>query len=208
MQLDHQVSNNPLTVDSQKKGRFMVFSMIVFFLVPILVVILMVKFDWKPETGNSLGQLVKPARLIVTPAELKTSDNQLVTSDFWKDKWSLVYVADHCEEACESKLHDMRQIHVSLYKDMARAQRVLITSQMNVAKYKIMYPELLVINQTDAARDNLSEQFNMPNEAATKTDRLYLVDALGHIMMSYPSAAKPANIRKDIAQLLRYSWAG
>ncbi len=208
MQLDSQVSNKPVNKDNQKKGRLMALSMSVFFLVPILVVILMVKFNWKPESGNSLGQLVTPARLIVTPAELKTSDNQLVTSDFWKDKWSLVYVADQCDGACESKLHDMRQIHVSLYKDMARAQRILITSQANVAKYKAMYPELLVINQTEAARDNLSEQFNMLNESATQANRLYLVDALGHIMMSYPSAAKPANIRKDIAQLLRYSWAG
>jgi len=35
-----------------------------------------------------------------------------------------------------------------------------------------------------------------------------LVDPLGQIMMSYPFSSLAKDIRKDISQLLRYSWAG
>lgn len=208
MEMQNQDSNHPQSTENQKKGRLVVLSMTIFFLVPIVVVILMYKFNWKPSAGYSLGELVTPARLIEMPKELKNSENQPVTAEFWKDKWSIVYVAEKCEQVCESKLHEIRQIHVSLYKDAPRAQRVFITSQSDVARYREMYPELVVINQPSNNIINLSQQFNIASEEATKSSRIYLVDPLGHIMMSYPTTTPPANIRKDVAQLLRYSWAG
>ena len=208
MEIQNPDSNNPELKNNQKKGRLIVLAMTVFFLVPIVVVILMYKFNWKPSAGYSRGELVTPARLIAMPAALKNSENQPVGADFWIDKWSIVYVADKCEQICENKLHDIRQIHVSLYKDAPRAQRVFITTQNDVAKYKAMYPELIMINQPKTEVADLSKQFNIAGEAALQANRIYLVDPLGHIMMSYPSTAAPANIRKDVSQLLRYSWAG
>lgn len=205
---NNQTSHIDLNAEQQKKGRLVVISMVIFFLVPIMVVVLMYKFNWKPSTGASLGELVTPARLINMPSGLKNSDGQAVTADFWKDKWSIVYVAAKCEQACEAKLHDMRQIHVSLYKEMPRAQRVLITEQLDNAKYKTMYPELFIIDQPATNLTNLATQFNIGAESAVNSDRIYLVDPLGHIMMSYPSSTSAKDIRKDISQLLRYSWAG
>ncbi len=205
---NNQTSHIDLNAEQQKKGRLVVISMVIFFLVPIMVVVLMYKFNWKPSTGASLGELVTPARLINMPSGLKNSDSQAVIADFWKDKWSVVYVAAKCEQACEAKLHDMRQIHVSLYKEMPRAQRVLITEQLDNAKYKTMYPELFIIDQPATSLTNLATQFNIGAESAVNSDRIYLVDPLGHLMMSYPSSTSAKDIRKDISQLLRYSWAG
>lgn len=208
MQIENQESNQSLNNDSQRKGRLIVLAMVVFFITPIVVVILMYKLNWMPSAGTSLGELVTPPRLIKSPTELQNSENKPISAGFWKDKWSIAYVSDQCEQACESRLHDMRQIHVSLYKEMDRAQRVLITSATDVKKYREMYPELVVINQPSNGVENLSTQFNMANETASKTNRVYLVDPLGHIMMSYPATTSAANIRKDVSQLLRYSWAG
>ncbi len=208
MEIQNQDSNRPQDDDNKRKGRLVVLSMTVFFLVPIVVVILMYKFNWKPSAGYSLGELVTPVRLIKMPAELRNSGNQQLDTEFWKDKWSIVYIAEKCEKVCENKLHEIRQIHVSLYKEAPRAQRVFITLQNDVTKYKEMYPELLVINQPVSNIINLTQQFNIAKEDATQSSRIYLVDPLGHIMMSYPTTTPPANIRKDIDQLLHYSWAG
>lgn len=205
---NNQTSHINLNGEQQKKGRLVVISIVIFFLVPILVVVLMYKFNWKPSTGASLGQLVTPARLINMPSGLKHSDSQTVAADFWKDKWSIVYVAAKCEQACATKLHDMRQIHVSLYKEMPRVQRVLITEQLDNAKYKKMYPELFIIDQPATSLTNLATQFNIGAESAVSSDRIFLVDPLGQIMMSYPFSSLAKDIRKDISQLLRYSWAG
>lgn len=205
---NNQSTQLDLNAEQQRKGRLVVISMVIFFLVPIFVVVLMYKFNWKPATGVSLGELVTPARLIAMPNNLKDNNNQAVTADFWKDKWSIVYIAAKCEQTCEAKLHDMRQIHVSLYKEMPRAQRVLVTEQLENAKYKAMYPELFIIDKPANSLADLTTQFNIGAESAVNSDRIYLVDPLGHIMMSYPSSALAKDIRKDISQLLRYSWAG
>lgn len=203
MHNDKQLSEQ----EKQRRGRKVFMLMVVFFVVPIIVVIMMYKFNWKPN-GASLGELVTPARLLNNPADLKNSEAATLTPQLWKDRWSIVYVADECQKNCLAKLHDMRQLHASLYKDIDRTQRVLITTTQNVAAIKHDYPDLIVINQPDTAVLNLSEQFRINGENATKSNRLYLVDPLGHLMMSYQPKVPLADVRKDIARLLRYSWAG
>jgi cytochrome oxidase Cu insertion factor (SCO1/SenC/PrrC family) len=193
--------------EMQQKGRKVFLLMLTFFIVPIVVVILMFKLNWKPS-GASLGELVTPPRLLNTPTELKTNDAKQVMPQLWKEKWSIVYVAAECEKACLDKLHDMRQLHVSLYKDIERTQRVLITTAADVSQIKHAYPDLIVINQPVADVVNLSQQFQINGDNVTSGNRLYLVDPLGHLMMSYQPSVPLADVRKDVTRLLRYSWAG
>jgi cytochrome oxidase Cu insertion factor (SCO1/SenC/PrrC family) len=191
----------------QSKGRKVFMLMVVFFVVPVIVVILMYQFNWKPN-GNSLGELVNPPRLLSEPKEL-TDDQGIVLSDqFWKTKWSVVYVAAECEQVCLNKLHDLRQLHVSLYKDIERTQRVLITNTQDVTKIKHDYPDLIVINKPETNVSNLVQEFQIKAENPMASNRIYLVDSLGYLMMSYPASFPLADVRKDIIRLLRYSWAG
>jgi hypothetical protein len=190
----------------QHQGRLIFLLMTTFFVVPIIVVILMHKLNWKPM-GQSSGELVLPPRLIEHTEMLKDSDGRS-SQKFWADKWSMVYLADRCEQTCMDKLHTMRQLHVSLYKDMMRAQRVLITTSLDVDNIKANFPDMLVINLPTEDIAKLSKQFDIDGENATKTNRIYFVDPLGHIMMSYKSTTAAADIRKDLVHLLRYSWAG
>ncbi len=191
--------------DNQRKGRAVFLMMLTFFVVPIIAVVLMFKYDFKP-TGASRGELMVPPRLIETTASLKNSDGK-DSSHFWTEKCTMVYVSDACEASCMAKLKDMRQIHVSMYKDIPRTQRVLITHVQDVAAIKKDFPDLNIINQSNVDVDKLSQQFNIANEVAFQSNRLYFVDPLGHIMMSYPASTAAADIRKDLARLLRYSWA-
>jgi hypothetical protein len=191
----------------QLKGRKVLLLMLVFFAVPIIVVIMMYQLNWKP-TGESIGELVTPARLINSVLELQDSSGKKVEPQFWQERWSIVYVADECEQQCMGKLHDMRQLHVSLYKDMMRAQRVLLTTTQDVSKIKSDYPDMIVINQPVVNLGGFAQQFQIGQENAATSNRLYLVDPLGHLMMSYRQDVPLADVRKDVTRLLRYSWAG
>ncbi len=191
--------------ENQRKGRTVFLMMLIFFVVPIIAVVLMFKYDFKP-TGTSRGELMVPPRLLETTTTLKNSDGQ-DSSRFWSEKWTMVFVADVCEANCMAKLRDMRQIHVSMYKDIPRTQRVLVTTMQDVTAIKKDFPDLNIINQTAADISALSQQFSVANEVAMQSNRLYFVDPLGHIMMSYPANTAAADIRKDLARLLRYSWA-
>jgi hypothetical protein len=199
---------NELVIDKeqQRKGRIIFLMITIFFVVPILVVVLMFKFNWRP-TGQSVGELVQPARLLITPSTLKDNNNNSQTS-FWGDKWNMVYVAKQCDKACIDRVHDMRQIHISTYKDIFRVQSVLITQQQDVSSLQAQYPQLIIINQSVQDIENLATQFNIHDEDALLANRVYFVDPLGHMMMSYTSNIEAAYIRKDLTRLLKFSWAG
>lgn len=200
--------NRPLSEqEMQRKGRKVFLLMLIFFIVPIIVVMMMYKLNWTPS-GASIGELVTPARLLNNPVDIQDSATEELKPEFWQDKWSIVFVAETCEKTCLAKLHDMRQLHVSLYKDITRAQRVLITNTHDVTKMISDYPDLIIINQPAMSVAKLSLQFDINHESATTANRLYLVDPLGHLMMSYLPSVPLADVRKDVSRLLRYSWAG
>jgi cytochrome oxidase Cu insertion factor (SCO1/SenC/PrrC family) len=201
-------NDSPLAeLEMQRKGRRVFVYMLIFFVVPIIVVVMMYQLNWKPN-GESLGELIKPPRLIDITLAVKTSDAVALNPVFWKERWSLVYVADNCEQVCLAKLHDMRQLHASLYKDIGRAQRVLITTSQDVSAITRDYPGLIVINQPDDVAAQLAQQFELDGENINTSHRFYLVDPLGYLMMSYQANMPLADVRKDFARLLRYSWAG
>lgn len=199
---------NELNIEAaqQRRGRMIFMMMAIFFIVPIVVVVTMIKMDWRPG-GQSLGELVQPPRLLEADTHLLDVKGTALPK-FWGDKWNIVFVANTCEQACLSKLHDMRQIHVSTYKDIIRVQRVLITHQADVTAIQTMYPDMLILNQSAESIDALTKQFNIQAEDALAANRIYFVDPLGHLMMSYPQATPAANIRKDLVRLLKFSWAG
>jgi len=203
MQNDSQISEQEM----QTKGRKVFVYMLIFFIVPIMVVIMMFQLNWKPN-GVSLGDLVTPPRLLGEFTQLKTEDSEPLMPLFWKERWSIVYVGAQCPKLCLDKLHDMRQLHVSLYKDMPRVQRVFITTMQDVSSIKKDYPDLTIINQPSSDVLSLSKQFQLNDEDAMSSNNLYLVDPLGHLMMSYQSRVPLADVRKDLIRLLRYSWAG
>ena len=117
-------------------------------------------------------------------------------------------VADSCDQACETRLYDMRQIHASLEKNMNRVQRVLLTHQQDVSALQKRYPDLLILNQPNVDVDQLAAQFNRGNQDAYGLRNVYLVDPLGNWMMVYGVELPAKDLRKDVVQLLRYSWAG
>ncbi|HOY70856.1 MAG TPA: hypothetical protein PL131_05730 [Methylotenera sp.] len=204
--MQNEVENTQY-LERQRKGRWVLLSMLIFFVAPIVAVIAMYKFDWRPQ-GRSVGELITPAYLLQMPNLVKRSDGKQIGAELWKDKWSMVYVAEQCEEKCLEKLRNMRQIHVSLYKEIPRMQRVLITSQTDVAELKQMHPELIVLNQPVEVVEQLNAQFDETGVQASHADKLYLVDPRGFLMMRYASDTDPALIRKDIVRLMKYSWAG
>lgn len=190
----------------QTRGRTILISMLIFFIVPIVVVVMMFKFNWKPD-GESAGQLINPAKQIQSPVGLlKVSGD--TAKDVLKEKWSVVYIAENCEVACYDKLKDMRQLHVSLYKDIIRTQRVLITKSTELSKIRSDFPDMLILNQSPEAVDALVSQFKLDAFDPAQAKRLYFVDPLGFVMMHYQPTVPLASVRKDLKRLLKFSWAG
>jgi cytochrome oxidase Cu insertion factor (SCO1/SenC/PrrC family) len=206
----HQASTSDSEKQQQKKGRLFLLAMVVFFAAPIVLVMAMYRFDWHPK-GQSYGDLIEPVvpiKLTEAFQDVKTTDTTVLSKMLWHDKWSAIIIADQCELTCQTRLHDARQIHASLEKDMKRLQRVLITHQQDLGDLQKKYPDLIILNQPSADIAALAQQFDMNGVSAYASERVYMVDPLGNLMLSYSNKVKPVEMRKDWARLLKYSWAG
>ena len=198
------------TSENQKKGRLVLLALFLFFATPLVLVMYMYKTNWHPE-GQSNGELVKPVVAIKAPnsfQHIKTLDATEAPNTLWHDKWSMVLIADKCDQSCEARLYDVRQVHASLEKNMNRVQRILITHQQDVAELTKKYPDLIILNQPTEDVDSLAAQFNNSEQSVFEAHAVYVVDPLGNWMMKYSLEIAAKDIRKDVVQLLRYSWAG
>lgn len=193
-------------MNSQRKGRLQLLLLVMVFVLPVLAVVVLHSTDWRPD-GKSYGELVQPPRQLTFPS-LTTSRHQPFDAAAWQGHWHLVYVtAQACDESCSADLHMLRQLHASLGKEIDRLQRVWIIAgspPADIASIENQYPDLIILPQSGA----LAAQFDLPHIPAADSGRIYLVDPLGHFVMSYPPNSNPYGIRKDLMRLLSYSWAG
>lgn len=193
-------------VAQQRKGRMIFLLLAIFFIIPLLVVMAMIKLDWRP-TGKSYGQLIHPPVSIAAATHWENDHHESVPA-FWQDKWNMVLIARECDAMCMQRLHDLRQVYVSLYKDMIRVQRVLITEQVNTEPIRARYPDLLIINGQLEQITDLGRMLSGGGQNTLDAQRVYFIDPLGNIMMQYPLEQEAKWIRKDLMKLLKASWAG
>lgn len=190
----------------QRKGRMIFLLLAIFFTVPLVVVIAMIKFDWRPS-GKSYGQLIQPPVSIASTTHW-VNDQQQAAPAFWQDKWNMVLIAGECDARCMQRLHDLRQVYVSLYKDMIRVQRVLITQQADTSQIRARYPDLLIINGEPEQVATLGRMLSGGGQNTLDAHRVYFIDPLGNVMMQYSAEQEAKWIRKDMMKLLKASWAG
>ena len=163
---------------------------------------------WHPGARVNTGELVQPPRLLPALAlPLWGSGN--TAANLLKGKWTLLYVRrGPCAQVCRNNLYETRQVRVALDRDMNRVQRVFIAAEdcCDLKLLREQHPDLTTVRLgVDAAP--LLAILN-PGGAANADDRIYLVDPLGNLMMSYRPNARPKGMLEDLKRLLRLSSIG
>lgn len=141
-------------------------------------------------------------------AELASDD------DYEIQPWMMVYLsASECNETCLNKLHELRQLHVALGKDITRVRRYFLNATNhelggeNRQKFRDEYPSMGVAHgDYQNIRKNLSlngATLNLPAE-----DYILFVDPVGNVMMYYSADKTAQDIMSDLETLLRHSSLG
>jgi cytochrome oxidase Cu insertion factor (SCO1/SenC/PrrC family) len=129
-------------------------------------------------------------------------------------KWTLVYPLNgNCREDCLRNLYRMRQLRLAVGKNAGRLQRaVLVVSRdRNAVTVEQLqdYPGQLLLFPENMDGDALRSLFALTTgDRPFAGERLYLIDPLGNLMMSYARTADPKGIIKDLSRLLKYSRTG
>jgi cytochrome oxidase Cu insertion factor (SCO1/SenC/PrrC family) len=203
-------TDDPLVV---RRGRRQLVALAALFFVPLALAFWMYygSGSWRPGGDVSKGDLIDPARPLPQLA-LPTLQGTSTDPGFLAGKWTMLYVGDGvCDERCRKALYLTRQSRIALNKDMDRVQRVfVVTSRCCDREYLTSeHPDLLVVRVEDAESAQLLGPFpvygGVPVAAA---GRIYLVDPLGNLLMSYPPDAPDKALLTDMKKLLRLSHIG
>jgi cytochrome oxidase Cu insertion factor (SCO1/SenC/PrrC family) len=161
---------------------------------------------WHPGGRVNTGELVEPARPLPALA-LPLYGSGSTEPNFLEGKWTFLQVdSGRCSEACRTRLYDTRQIRLALDRDLNRVQRVFIAGDDCCdAQLLGQHPDLITVRLGAAAAPLLTL---LPQAGAERESRVYLIDPLGNLMMSYPKAAKPKGMLEDLKRLLRLSSIG
>ena len=161
----------------------------------------------KPEGRTNYGALIDPRAHPLPDVGATLLDGTPTALDRFKGKWILLHVGSAaCDQSCQRRLLEMRQLRLMQGKEMERIERVwLITDQQPVETLLMREYEGTTILR---AKPEALKSW-LPAETGTvMEDHLYMIDPLGHLMMRFPKDADPSKVKKDIAKLLRASAIG
>jgi len=163
---------------------------------------------WHPGARVNTGELVQPPRpLPALPLPLWGAGN--TPENFLKGKWTFLYVSHGpCAQVCRNALYETRQVRVALDRDMNRVQRVFLAAEdcCDPKTLREQHPDLTTVRLGVETAPLLT--IIQQGAGANTEDRIYIVDPLGNLMMSYAPNARPKGMLEDMKRLLRLSSIG
>ena len=197
-------------MEKSTKNKLIIVIISLVFISPVLLSYWFLNHtDTVEDRGTTnYGRLIQPLRQL---------ENYALVDPFSPDskhqlhgKWNLVYITNICADTCIDNLYRMRQLHIGTDKYSPRVQRVLLMTQGSV--------EDLTAKLTDYKGQKVIMPDDMPElvsqflaagiEQPLLQNRLYIIDPMGNLMMSYAPDTPPRGILKDIKKLLRASRIG
>jgi cytochrome oxidase Cu insertion factor (SCO1/SenC/PrrC family) len=199
------------SAEDRRQGRLLVVLALLFF-APLGIAFYLYygHGTWRPGGRVNAGELVEPARPLPSLA-LPLLGGGNTDPNFLKQKWTLLYVGvGSCAEGCRARLYDTRQVRLALDRDMNRVQRVFIADGdcCDARFLREQHPDLITIRASADAAPLLALLPGQGSVNATHAPRVYLIDPLGNLMMSYAADAPPKGILEDMKRLLRLSSIG
>ncbi len=198
--------------NSNKRNKVIIIIIVLVFITPsILSWYIFNHTDFLETRGTSnYGQIITPPIQLKNLSLIDPLDSK--RRDSLYGKWSMVYVAKFCDEICMQNVYRMRQIHMGMGKHSLRVQKVLFLTDHDIDDLSSLFANFKgqqVINTNEIDVDILLEKFRLGNENdLLRSQRIYISDPLGNLMMSYPSDVNPKGILKDLKKLLRTSRIG
>lgn len=195
---------------SQRRSRRTLVILIAMFFAPLLLAFVLYygSDGWRPAGATNRGDLVDPPRAL-PQAVLRTPQGTDLQTTSLRGKWALVYIgAGQCDARCHEALTLMRQSRLALNDEMTRVQRVFLASGECCDQAYLDTEHAGLVTARVDANMPLLETFKLNGQPAEQAGRIYIVDPLGNLMMSYEPGARHKGLLEDLKKLLKLSHIG
>ena len=199
-------------INSNKKNKIIIIVIVLVFIAPsILSWYVFNHTDFLETRGTSnYGQIITPPIHLENLSLIDPLNPD--RKDTLHGKWSMIYVAELCDDICMQNVYRMRQIHMGMGKHSLRVQKVLFLIDQDLDELSSLlanYKGQQVINTNSVDTDILLEKFRIEGvKDLPRSQRIYISDPLVNLMISYPLNINPKGILKDLKKLLRTSRIG
>ena len=188
------------------RNPYTLWFVVLAFVAPVVVAYVMY-FSGAISTYSNNGEILNP---IVDVADFKLMDdkNVSVSREALTRKWRLIsFVGAECDEACNARLYDSRQVHKSLGKDQERVERLIVhlepAGSALSGLIKRDYPRAINVYGSEKIISDV-----LGAGAGISNNEIYLVDPIGNVMMRFSNELTKKEIKSDLKKLLKVSQIG
>jgi len=200
--------NNP--INASKRNPYTVWFVVIAFIAPVALAYIMFFFvDVKSFVNH--GEILNPI-VHIESFKLRDESDELIAKDELTYKWRLIsFLGKDCDEECETRLYDTRQIHTSLAKNQHRLMRMFVHLEPAGASLtKLMeqtHPNVIHVNgDADAITDALGT--NIRDGVGIMNNETYIMDPMGNVMMRFTQEQPNKEFLYDLKKLLKASQIG
>lgn len=181
---------------------FVVFS----FVAPVVLAYFIFYFV-DVRSFNNHGELLNPI-VEVASLGLMDEDGVVIPEKTLTYKWRFIsFVGTECDEACNKRLYEGRQVHRALGKNAHRLLRVIVQLDAPSETLKALiakeYSDALIMRANEAELQQV-----LGDSARLRENELYIMDPMGFIMMRFTQDQPSAEIKFDLRKLLKASQIG
>jgi len=208
---------NTLNPAQVRRNRRVLLFLLLSFVLPFVAGHLAYFQGWfrgMPTTNK--GQLLSPPAAFAD-LHLQGLDGRPLAQSFLDHHWWLVYVLPaRCDAACHNRFYQMRQVRRAAGADSDRVNLLVVQTQPpEAATVSLLQGQFPDLRRAAAQAADINTALAASGAGAAGAGRLYVMDPLGYIMLSYaPEADEKASIVKaqdvldDLKNLLKASQIG
>jgi cytochrome oxidase Cu insertion factor (SCO1/SenC/PrrC family) len=199
-----------------RRQRRLLVALALLFFAPLVVAFFLYYSPggWRPGKRVNHGDLIDPPRPlpeVSLPLASEAADAGGSQPGLLRSKWTLLYLGGGgCPAVCRVTLYNTRQVRFALNRDLDRVQRVFI-AEGDCCDWPYLnreHPDLVTLRATAAAAPLLALLPAVGGIPPSAADRVYLIDPLGNLMMSFAPDANPKGMLTDLKRLLGLSHVG
>ena len=120
-----------MSLSQKNKGKLTLIGIFLLFFIPIIASWYLVFYtDFMQDSqGIQHGTLVSP---VVSIGSIKAKEISTMSEVEITKKWVLVFIQNNvCDESCNERLYQLRQIRLALGEDRDKVDRLVIFNQIN-----------------------------------------------------------------------------
>jgi cytochrome oxidase Cu insertion factor (SCO1/SenC/PrrC family) len=206
--IETRPANNPIA--AKKRNPYTVWFVVLSFIAPVALAYIMFFFvDVKSFVNH--GEILNPI-IHISSFELKDENDEIIPEQELTYKWRIIsFVGKDCNNQCEKRLYDTRQMHTSLGKDQHRLIRMFVHLQPAGEPLSKLISEthpnvIQVKGDKDVILNALGD--NVRNNAGITNNEVYIMDPMGNVMMRFTQDQPNKEFLYDLKKLLKASQIG